>query len=59
LDAWVHLSVPSSYWPASSNRQRRNSLTAAGYVVLQWTWAALQDRPEQLVDELVKLLSSR
>ncbi|HEY1087719.1 MAG TPA: DUF559 domain-containing protein [Archangium sp.] len=41
------------------DRQRRNSLTAAGYVVLQWTWAALQDRPEQLVDELVKLLASR
>ena len=41
------------------DRQRRNSLTAAGYVVLQWTWTALQDRPEELIRELVTLLASR
>lgn len=41
------------------DRQRHNSLTAVGYVVLQWTWTAIQERPEELVTELVTLLASR
>ena len=39
------------------DRARRNGLTARGYVVLQWTWLALQQRPEQLLVELLRILT--
>lgn len=39
------------------DRARRNGLTARGYVVLQWTWIALQQRPEQLLYELIRTLA--
>jgi very-short-patch-repair endonuclease len=41
------------------DRDRRNKLTAQGYVVLQWTWEAIHERPEELLVELCTLLSSR
>ncbi|MGV3621434.1 MAG: type IV toxin-antitoxin system AbiEi family antitoxin domain-containing protein [Archangium sp.] len=39
------------------DRARRNGLTARGYVVLQWTWLALNDRPEALLQELLSVLT--
>ena len=39
------------------DRARRNALLARGYLVLQWTWRALRDRPEQLLQELVRVLT--
>lgn len=38
------------------DRARRNGLTARGFIVLQWTWIALQQRPEQLLHELLRIL---
>ncbi|MCU0696147.1 MAG: endonuclease domain-containing protein [Myxococcaceae bacterium] len=37
------------------DRQRRSALTARGLRVLQWTWAALEQRPEALVSEFRRL----
>ncbi|MFZ5445827.1 MAG: DUF559 domain-containing protein [Myxococcota bacterium] len=43
-----------------ADRQRRNALIARGYRVLQWTWRALDERPEELVAELqAALLTAR
>ncbi|MGV3619430.1 MAG: DUF559 domain-containing protein [Archangium sp.] len=39
------------------DRARRNSLSARGYIVLQWTWHALKDRPEVLLQELLSVLT--
>lgn len=39
------------------DRARRNSLLARGYLVLQWTWLALRDRPEYLLQELLNVLT--
>jgi Protein of unknown function (DUF559) len=41
------------------DRQRNNILMLSGFRVLHWTWAALQDRPEELLNELLALLASR
>jgi len=38
------------------DRQRRNELTLRGFQILQWTWSALRDRPEELLLELCTLL---
>lgn len=42
-----------------ADRRRINALTARGFRVLQWTWEAMNDRPEQLLDELEVLLHRR
>ena len=39
-----------------SDRARNNQLTARGFRVLHWTWAAVRDRPEELVAELCQTL---
>jgi very-short-patch-repair endonuclease len=41
------------------DRQRNNSLMLRGFRVLHWTWTALEDRPEELLNELLALLASR
>ncbi|MBL8940941.1 MAG: DUF559 domain-containing protein [Archangium sp.] len=41
-----------------ADRRRINALTARGYRVLQWTWAALDERPGELVHELRTLLAT-
>jgi len=38
------------------DRQRNNSLIASGYRVLHWTWAAIRERPDELIAELVAAL---
>lgn len=38
------------------DRQRRNELTLRGFQILQWTWSALNERPEELLVELCTLL---
>lgn len=35
-----------------ADRRRVNALTARGFRVLRWTWAALDERPDELLDEL-------
>lgn len=39
------------------DRARQNALMARGYLVLQWTWHALKDRPELLLQELLNVLT--
>lgn len=39
-----------------ADRRRINALTARGYRVLRWTWAALDERPDELLDELREVL---
>ena len=39
------------------DRERNNALAARGLRVLHWSWAALRDRPEELVAQLKALLS--
>ncbi|MBL8918417.1 MAG: DUF559 domain-containing protein [Myxococcaceae bacterium] len=41
-----------------ADRRRLNALTTRGYRVLQWTWSALDSRPEQLAEELHAVLRS-
>lgn len=40
------------------DRQRANALAARGLVVLHWTWAALEERPDVLVTELLRALTA-
>ena len=40
------------------DRQRANALAARGFVVLHWTWAALEERPDVLVAELQRALNA-
>lgn len=42
-----------------SERERNNLLTAGGFLVLHWTWRALHDQPEELVNQLLAALNSR
>lgn len=46
----------SSLQTFESDRLRNNELTARGFRVLHWTWAAVRDRPEELLSELVQTL---
>lgn len=39
-----------------ADRRRLNALTTRGYRVLQWTWSALDTRPDELADELRAVL---
>lgn len=39
------------------DRARRNALSARGYIVLQRTWFALKERPEQLLQELLEVIT--
>ena len=41
------------------DRERRNSLIARGFVVLQWTWKGLKERPQELLAELATVLKRR
>lgn len=42
-----------------ADRRRINALTARGFRVLQWTWEAMNERPDHLLDELEVLLQQR
>lgn len=42
-----------------ADRRRINALTARGFRVLQWTWEAMNERPDRLLDELEVLLQQR
>ena len=46
----------SSLRTFESDRARNNELTARGLRVLHWTWAAVRDRPEELLGELRQTL---
>jgi very-short-patch-repair endonuclease len=55
-DGYAYHASPESF---ERDRQRSNSLTAQGYIVLHWTWRALRERPTELVSELRNALASR
>lgn len=55
-DGYAYHSSPEAF---EDDRARINSLNAKGFVVLQWTWAALDDRPAELLSELKAVLRSR
>lgn len=42
-----------------ADRERNNLLTAGGFLVLHWTWTALHQQPEELINVLVATLNSR
>ena len=42
-----------------ADRARDNALTARGFRVLRWTWKALDERPDELIAELLLLLNAR
>lgn len=42
-----------------ADRQRDNALAARGFMVLRWTWRALEDRPAELMGELASVLLQR
>lgn len=42
-----------------AERERNNLLTAGGFFVLHWTWRALHDRPEELINQLLATLNAR
>jgi very-short-patch-repair endonuclease len=55
-DGYAFHSSPLAF---EKDRQRANSLAAHGFVVLQWTWKALQERPQELLNELKCVLAAR
>lgn len=42
-----------------ADRRRDNALVARGFVVLRWTWRGLDDRPDELTEELALILQRR
>lgn len=40
------------------DRTRANALVARGFIVLRWTWRALEQHPHHLVEELERVLAS-
>ncbi len=55
-DGHASHSSPAAF---EKDRERNNALVARGFVVLHWTWAALHDRPEELVVQLRRMLGQR
>ncbi len=53
-DGYAHHSSPAAF---EDDRARNNALTARGYRVLHWTWAAVAERPDELVAQLCRALS--
>lgn len=61
VDAPVVLEADGFAWHSTlrafeEDRARHNSLTARGFIVLRWTWAALQQHPERLTNQLREVL---
>ena len=52
-DGYAYHSSPAAF---ERDRQRLNALCVRGYVVLQWTWKALLERPDELVAQLQRVL---
>jgi very-short-patch-repair endonuclease len=55
-DGYAFHSSPLAF---EKDRQRANSLALRGFLVLQWTWKALQSRPRELLSELKAALAGR
>lgn len=55
-DSSAHHSSPEAF---EADRQRINALHARGFIVLHWTWNAIEERPYELVDELRRVLELR
>lgn len=55
-DSFAYHSSPTAF---EKDRERYNSLTARNFRVLQWTWKAIQERPDELLRELAAVLASR
>jgi len=50
-DGYAHHSSSKAF---EDDRSRDNALVARGYVVLRWTWKALLERPDELVQEVLQ-----
>ncbi|MBL8910750.1 MAG: hypothetical protein JNM17_08620 [Archangium sp.] len=55
-DSSAYHSSPEAF---EADRQRINALHARGFIVLHWTWSAIEERPYELVDELRRVLQLR
>jgi very-short-patch-repair endonuclease len=55
-DGYAFHSSPLAF---EKDRQRANSLALRGFLVLQWTWKGLQERPNELLRELRGALAQR
>lgn len=55
-DGYAWHSTPKAF---EEDRRRRNALVARGFVVLNWTWKGLHERPGELITELARLLTAR
>lgn len=42
-----------------ADRERDNLLTASGYLVLHWTWTAMHEQPEELMNVLLATLNAQ
>ncbi len=42
-----------------ADRERNNLLTASGYLVLHWTWTAMHEQPEELINVLLATLNAQ
>lgn len=52
-DGYAYHSSPEAF---ERDRARLNALRVRGFVVLQWTWKALMEHPDELVEQLRRLL---
>lgn len=52
-DGYAYHSSPAAF---ERDRERLNALRVRGFVVLQWTWRALLERPDELVAQLRHVL---
>lgn len=53
-EGFAHHSSPKSF---EEDRRRNNALVARGFRVLHWTWQALHEDPQRLVQELLVTLA--
>jgi very-short-patch-repair endonuclease len=54
-DGYAYHSSPAAF---ERDRARRNALMRKGFWVVHWTWAALRDRPEELIAELKDIIKA-
>jgi hypothetical protein len=55
VDGYAYHSDPVAF---ERDRERRNALTARGWKVLNFTWRALNDRPDEVIGDLCRALGA-
>ena len=53
-DGYAHHSSARAF---EDDRSRDNALLARGFVVLRWTWSALRERPDELVQQVLQVVA--